>query len=215
METPKQTSGALKLLRNGGVWLSFFAILLGGAAECTMAQWCSGYLEMAMGIPKLWGDLCGVALFSVMLGLGRSLYAKLGKNIGRVLFLGAIGATLCYFTAAVSNLPLLGLLACAFTGFCVSMLWPGNLIVASDRFPQGGVFIYAMMAAGGDLGASVGPQLVGIITDAVIANPEAASLAQKLSLSSEQLGMKFGMLCGMLFPLIGIFVYARLRKQQI
>ncbi len=214
METPKQTSGALKLLRNKGVWLSVFAIFLGGAAECTMAQWCSGYLEQALGIPKLWGDLFGVALFAVMLGLGRTLYAKIGKNIGKVLMWGAVGATLCYLIAAVSPIPMLGLLACAFTGFCVSMLWPGNLIVASDRFPQGGVFIYAMMAAGGDLGASVAPQLVGIITDAVIANPAAASLAEALRLAPEQLGMKMGMLFGMLFPLIGIFVYYRIRKNK-
>lgn len=207
METPKQTAGALKLLRNKGVWLSVFAIFLGGAAECTMAQWSSGYLEQAAGIPKVWGDLFGVALFAVMLGLGRSLYAKIGKNIGKVLTFGAIGATLCYFTAAISNNSFIGLFACAFTGFCVSMLWPGNLIVASAKFPEGGVFIYAMMAAGGDLGASVGPQLVGIITDAVIANPAAAALAADLALAPEQLGMKLGMLCGMLFPLVGIFIY--------
>lgn len=207
MKTPKQTAGALKLLRNKGVWLSVFAIFLGGAAECTMAQWSSGYLEQAAGIPKVWGDLFGVALFAVMLGLGRSLYAKIGKNIGKVLTFGAIGATLCYFTAAISNHSFIGLFACAFTGFCVSMLWPGNLIVASAKFPEGGVFIYAMMAAGGDLGASVGPQLVGIITDAVIANPAAAALAADLALAPEQLGMKLGMLCGMLFPLVGIFIY--------
>ena len=207
METPKQTAGALKLLRNKGVWLSVFAIFLGGAAECTMAQWSSGYLEQAAGIPKVWGDLFGVALFAVMLGLGRSLYAKIGKNIGKVLTFGAIGATLCYFTAAISNHSFIGLFACAFTGFCVSMLWPGNLIVASAKFSEGGVFIYAMMAAGGDLGASVGPQLVGIITDAVIANPAAAALAADLALAPEQLGMKLGMLCGMLFPLVGIFIY--------
>jgi hypothetical protein len=94
------------------------------------------------------------------------------------------------------------------------MLWPGNLIVASDRFPEGGVFIYAMMAAGGDLGASIGPQLVGVITDTVMANPAAASFAASLSLSTEQLGMKMGMLCGMLFPLIGIFVYLYIWKKQ-
>ena len=214
METPKQTAGALKLLRNKGVWLSVFAIFLGGAAECTMAQWSSGYLEQAAGIPKVWGDLFGVALFAVMLGLGRSLYAKIGKNIGKVLTFGAIGATLCYFTAAISNNSFIGLFACAFTGFCVSMLWPGNLIVASAKFPEGGVFIYAMMAAGGDLGASVGPQLVGIITDAVIANPAAAALAADLALAPEQLGMKLGMLCGMLFPLVGIFVYLAVWKRK-
>ena len=214
METPQRVSGALELLRSKGLWLCVFAIFLGGAAECTMAQWSSGYLEQALGIPKVWGDLFGVALFSVMLGLGRSLYAGIGRNIGKVLTFGAIGATLCYFTAAVSDIAWLGLIACAFTGFCTSMLWPGNLVVASGRFPEGGVFIYAMMAAGGDLGASVAPQLVGVITDAVIASPAASSLAASLTLAPEQLGMKLGMLCGMVFPLIGIFVYARIWKTQ-
>ena len=214
MATPERASGALKLLCDRGVWFSVFAIFLGGAAECTMAQWSSGYLEAALGIPKIWGDLFGVALFSVMLGLGRTLYAKRGKNIGRVLTLGAVGAVLCYFTAAVSNVAWVGLIACGLTGFCTSMLWPGNLVVASAKYPTSGVFIYAMMAAGGDLGASVAPQLLGVITDAVIASPRASALAESLALSPEQLGMKAGMLFGMLFPLVGIFVYRRIWRAQ-
>ena len=214
METPEKASGALKLLKNRGVWLCVLAIFLGGASECTMAQWCSGYSEQALGVPKLWGDLFGVALFSVMLGTGRSLYAKIGKNIGKVLTLGAAGATMCYFVAAVTGVPLVGLLACAVTGLCTSMLWPGSLVVASSRFPQGGVFIYAMMAAGGDMGASVGPQLVGVITDGIIAAPWAAELAGKLQVTTEQLGMKAGMLCGMLFPLAAIFVFLYIWKGQ-
>ena len=108
--------------------------------------------------------------------------------------------------------PIIALSACVLTGFCVSMLWPGNLVVASDRFPQGGVFIYAMMAAGGDLGASVAPQLVGVITDAALENPMLISMAEKLSLQPEQFGMKLGMIIGMLFPLIAIAVYATYLK---
>ena len=212
METPERASGALKLLRNSGVWLSVFAIFLGGAAECTMAQWCSGYLEQAMGIPKLWGDLFGVALFSVMLGIGRSWYAKKGRNIEKVLSFSMIGAMACYLLAAVSAVSWIGLIACAMTGLCTAMLWPGNLVVASDRFPQGGVFIYALMAAGGDLGASVALQLVGIVTYAAIAAPKVAALAKSLALTPEQLGMKLGMLCGMLFPLAGIFISLRIWK---
>lgn len=212
METPKHTASALKLLKNKGVWLCVFAIFLGGAAECTMAQWSSSYLEKAVGIPKVWGDLLGVAMFSVMLGLGRTLYAKMGKNIGKVLTLGAVGATACYITAAVCDIAVVGLIACAFTGFCVSMLWPGNLIVASSRFPAGGVFIYALMAAGGDLGASVVPQLVGVITDTVIQNPKAVAFAESLALSPEQLGMKFALLFAALFPLIAIFVFLKIWK---
>ena len=214
MDTPEKATGALKLLKNKGLWLCVLAIFLGGSAECTMAQWCSGYIEQALGIPKVWGDLFGVALFSVMLGTGRTLYAKIGKNIGKVLTFGAVGATVCYFVAAVTGVPAVGLIACAFTGFCTSMLWPGNLVVASSRFPQGGVFIYAMMAAGGDLGASIGPQLVGVITDGVLAAPAAVEIAAKLQVTTEQLGMKAGMLCGMLFPLVAIFVYRHIWKGQ-
>ena len=212
METPTRASGVVKFLKMPTLWLCFFAIFLGGAAECTMAQWSSGYLERAVGIPKMWGDIGGVAMFALMLGLGRSLYAKYGRHIETVLLAGAIGATACYLVAAVSSVAVLGLIACGVTGFCVSMLWPGCLVVASERVPSGGVFLYAMMAAGGDLGASIAPQLVGSITDAAMANARIISLAQELGLSAEQCGMKLGMLVAMLFPLIAIGVYLYLVK---
>ena len=214
METPEKVSGALKLLKKKELWLCVFAIFLGGASECTMAQWSSGYLEQALGIDKVWGDIFGVALFGMMLGIGRSMYAKIGKNVEKVLFLGAIGASACYLICAVCGIPLIGLIACAFTGFCVSMMWPGSLVVAADRIPTGGVFIYAMMAAGGDLGASIGPQMIGVVTDAVMANPTASALAQNLGLMPDQLGMKLGMLMGMLFPFVGIFIYLRILRTK-
>lgn len=215
METPEKVSGAIEFIKNKGVWLCVLAIFLGGAAECTMAQWCSGYIESALGIPKIWGDIGGVALFSAMLGLGRSLYANRGKNIENVLFLGVIGAVICYFIASVFAIPLIGLLACGFTGLCVSMLWPGNLIVASGRFPSGGVMLYALMAAGGDLGASVGPQLIGIITDACIENPSISDFALSLNIAPEQFGLRVGMLVGMLFPLAAIPIFRFFKKNQV
>ncbi|MBR7101632.1 MAG: MFS transporter [Clostridia bacterium] len=213
LQTPERISGALDMLKHRDLWICVLCIFLGGAAECTMAQWSSGYIEMALGIPKIWGDIFGVALFGLMLGLGRTMYANYGKNIERVLFLGAIGATLCYLTASISGIAVLGLIACAFTGFCVSMMWPGSLIVAEKRFPTAGVFIFAMMAAGGDLGASVGPQLVGIVTDAVSVSSVGIDLASRLNLTPEQLGMKCGMLIGMLFCFTAIFVYLYVMKK--
>ncbi len=207
IQSGEKTAGAVNMLKNGGVWLCVLAIFLGGSAECTMSQWSSGYVEGALQIPKIWGDIFGVALFSLALGLGRTIYSKKGKNIDRVLIFGAVGATVCYVIATISSSATVGLIACAATGFFVSMLWPGMLIVASEKFSSCGVFIYALMASGGDLGASVGPQLVGIVTDLVIASDRAVSLAEKLALTPEQLGMKAGMLVGTLFPLIAIFVY--------
>lgn len=214
IETPERVSGAVRFLKNPGLWLCVAAMFLGGAAECTMSQWASSYLEQSFGIPKVWGDIFGVALFAAMLGLGRSLYSKIGRSVERVLFFGAVGAVVCYLTAAITASPLLGLFACAFCGFCVSMLWPGSLVVAAERFPAGGVFVYAMMAAGGDLGASVAPQLVGVITDAAMKSRELMSLAQSLSLSPEQLGMRLGLLVGCIFPLVAIPVYFAIWKKK-
>lgn len=210
LETPKNSAGTVKLFKNPIFLLCILCIFLGGASENTMTQWCSGYLEAAIGIPKLWGDVFGVAVFAVMLGLGRTLYAKFGKNISGFLLLGFIGAFLCYVTAALSQNAMIGLLACAFTGFCVSMLWPGTLIYTAEVLPLASVAVYALLAAGGDLGGSVAPQLVGSITDAVTKSQAFASLG--IALSPEQIGFKVGMLAASLFPLIGTAVVVIMKK---
>ncbi len=207
MERAEKASGVLPLLKNKNMWLCFFAIFLGGASENTMSQWCSGYVEATLGIPKFWGDLFGLALFGCMLGLGRTLYAKIGKNAPKILFLGGIGATLCYVIAVFTPIPILGLLACALTGISVSMLWPGSLIIGQERIPHGGMFFFAMMAAGGDMGSAIAPQLVGAVTDLVSASSLATSLSASLGFTVEQVGMRAGLLVGTLFPLISCIVY--------
>ena len=179
-----------------------------------MTQWVSSYLEIAVEIPKTVGDILGMALFSVALGLGRSLYAKCGKNVLRAIFWGMVGATVCYLTAALSGNAVIGLAACIFTGFCVSMLWPGSIILVGEKFPAAGVSAYALMAAGGDLGISVAPQLVGIIADTVGASPAAIGLAERFSCTAEQIGIRAGLLSALLFPLTGIFFVAFLKKRM-
>ena len=89
IRTPERASGAVRMLRDRGVWLCVLAIFLGGASECAMSQWSSSYLEQALGMEKIWGGRFGVALFAAMLGLGRTLYAKRGRHAARVLFVGA------------------------------------------------------------------------------------------------------------------------------
>ncbi len=214
MQTPEKAKGALKIMFNKNMLFCMLMIFLGGASECSMAQWASGYLEKAMGITKVFGDVFGVAMFAVMLGLGRTLYAKKGKHIEHVLFYGAIGAFCCYILAIFTSVPFIALFACAFTGFFTSMLWPGSLVVAEKKVLHGGVAMYALMAAGGDLGASVAPQLVGTVTDLVAQSTSALSFAQSLHLSPEQLGMKAGLLCASFFPLCAIFVFMALIKKK-
>ena len=214
ISTAETSKSTVSVFKNGQLWLCVVAIFLGGALECTMAQWCSGFAEIALGVPKIFGDIFGVALFSVMLGTGRTLYTKYGKRVERVLLLGVCACFACYLTAALSGNAVVGLLACALTGLSASMLWPGSIITVSERIPTGGVIMYALMAAGGDLGASVGPELVGVITDTIAANPGMASFADSVGLSAEQLGMKCGLLIGAFFALIAIPIYIRIYKTR-
>ena len=169
-----------------GIILCTACIFFGGAAECTMMQWVSGFAENALNIQKTYGDIFGMAFFALMLGIGRTLYSKKGKSIYPVLLFGMGSAAICYVVAALSQNAVIGLLACAFAGLCTSMLWPGTIIYTNSNYLSCGVGIYALLAAGGDLGASLSPQLVGIVAD--------------------MSGLKNGMLTASLFPIAGFFL---------
>lgn len=210
LEKPEKAKSAVSLFKNPVFMLCFFGIFLGGASECIMSQWSSSYIEQALQIPKVFGDVFGVAMFGVALGTGRSLYAKFGKNLYMVLCLGAMFTAGCYVVAAVSGAPVIGLLACAMTGFFVSMLWPGSLSAASENLPSAGVVLFALMAAGGDLGGAVGTQLVGIITDAAMKNSAVFSIADTLGMTAEQIGMKIGLLIACVFPLLACVSFGAL-----
>lgn len=192
--------------RTLGLSLCVACIFFGSCAENTMSNWISGYMENALHIDKAIGDLVGMAAFAVLLGLTRITYAKFGKNIFRMLTVGMIGAAVCYLVVAFSSHPIPALAACVLTGIFTSMLWPGALIMMEENVTGVGVAAYALMASGGDLGASVAPQLMGIVTDAVSASDLGLRLAGQLGLSAEQVGLKAGMLVCSLFPILGIAV---------
>lgn len=198
--------------KNTGLALCVICIFLGSAAENAMTNWISGYMENALQIPKAVGDILGMALFAILLGLGRTIYAKYGKNISSILLYSMVGATACYLIVGVSPNPVVSMAACVLTGLCTSMLWPGTLILMEEKFPHPGVTAYALMAAGGDFGGSVAPQMLGAVVDAVSASDWGARLSDSLSLSAEQIGMKVGMLTAALFPLLGIILLIYLKK---
>lgn len=186
--------------------LCVLCIFFGSAAENSMTNWISSFVESALNLPKTYGDIIGMALFAIMLGLTRSWYAKYGKNIYKTLFIGMFGSVICYITAGLSPIPALSLIACILMGVCTSMLWPGTLIFMEEKLPNIGVAAYALMAAGGDFGASVAPQSVGIVVDKVTQSNFAQDLGNALSLTPEYIGMRCGMLAAAIFPLLGTVV---------
>ena len=194
------------------------SIFFGSCAENSMSNWVSTYMENALRIDKTLGDILGMAMFAILLGVVRISYAKFGKNIMRVLLGGMTGAAVCYLIAGFSTNVVFAFIACILTGLFVAMLWPGTLIMMEENVPGVGVAAYALMAASGDLGASVAPQLLGIVVDKVKETDFALRLGSDLGLSAEQIGLKAGMLTISVFPILGIalliFAIRFFKKQQ-
>ena len=208
----QQTGTPVARKRNIGLLLCAACIFLGSAAENTMTNWISVYMERALQIPKTTGDLLGLVVFALLLAIARTLYARFGKRIYPILLSGMIGAFGCYLLAGLSSNLVVAMVACMTTGICTSMLWPGTLILMEEKFPNPGVAAYALMAAGGDFGASVAPQGLGIVADKVAASQQAIALGEQFGLSPEQIGIKVGMLTAAVFPLLGIGMLLYLKR---
>lgn len=179
-------------------------IFTGSCAENVMSNWLSGFMESALGIDKTLGDILGVAVFAILLGLARVGYARFGKKIAPVLFVGMTLSAVCYLAVGFTSSAIVSFVACILVGFFSSMLWPGTLILMEENIKNPGVTAFALLAAGGDLGASIAPQLMGIIIDTVSTSDLASTLAPTLGITPEQLGMRAGMLTNAIFPLLGI-----------
>lgn len=198
--------------RTKGLLLCMACIFLGACAENTMTNWISVYAEKALRIPKIWGDIFGMSLFAGVLALTRTAYAKYGKNIFRVLTVSMAAAVVCYLTVGLSSNAFLSLAACVAVGISTAMLWPGTLILMEEKIPSAGVAAYALMAAGGDLGASVAPQALGIAVDKISLTEWAGTFGASLSLTPEQVGFKAGMLMAAIFPVLGIALLAYMKR---
>ncbi|RSX53904.1 fucose permease [Bifidobacterium goeldii] len=149
-------------------WLMFLMMLCAGAAEQGMSQWASAFAESGLGVTKIIGDLAGPAMFALMMGLSRTIYGVFGHRLNLTVFIAGSSA-LCvamYLTAALSSLPVIGLVACALTGFSVGIMWPGTFSIAADAMPGGGTLMFALLAVAGDLGCAGGPAVVGFVASA-------------------------------------------------
>lgn len=203
-----------------GFALCVACIFFGSCAENAMSNWISSYLEKSLQIDKAVGDLLGMAGFAILLGLARIGYAKFGKKIMWVLLIGMLGATACYLVAGLAPGIIPAFIACVLTGIFTAMLWPGTLIMMEENVPSPGVAAYALMAAGGDFGAAIAPQLLGLVVDKVSASTFAKDLSVTLNLTTEQIGLKAGMLTTSIFPILGAIVvlvimrYFKPKKQE-
>ena len=181
-------------------WIALILMVCAGASEISMAQWASAYVESALGISKNIGDIIGPCLFAIMMGISSFFYGKYGEKLDLMKFMIGSGALclVCYLLSALAPLPFLNLIGCAVCGFSVGIMWPGTISIASKKIPLGGTAMFALLAMAGDLGGSVGPGIVGLVTQAANDN------------------LKIGVLAGCVFPavlVLSVFLLKRKRTE--
>ena len=153
-------------------WLLILLMICSGASEASMAQWASAFTESAMGVSKTIGDLAGPCLFAAFMGIARILYGKMSGKLDLTKTMLACGVlcVICYLTASLSSIPIIGLAGCALCGVSVGIMWPGTISISSQKCPRGGTAMFAFLALAGDLGATVSPAMVGGISNMVGGN---------------------------------------------
>ena len=167
-------------------WLMIILMICAGASEVTMAQWASAFTESALGVSKTMGDLLGACLFATFMGMARMIYGKMSKALDltkTMLLCGAL-CIICYLLASLSSSAALGLIGFALCGLAVGIMWPGTISISSEKCARGGTAMFAFLALAGDLGATVGPAMVGGISEIAGDN------------------LKSGLLIAIVFPII-------------
>ena len=103
---------------------------------------------------------------------------------------------ICYLLTSLSANPLIGLSGCILCGFSVGIMWPGTISLSSKKFPAGGTAMFALLAMAGDLGGSIGPGIVGSITQNAGDN------------------IRIGMRIGLVFPIVLLLMLFLLRIKK-
>lgn len=162
-----ETSRPGSLLRLPLFWLLIVLMICAGASEASMAQWASAFTEMSLGVSKTVGDLAGPCMFAVLMGVSRVFYSRKSEqlDLSKTMLACGVLCVMCYLAAALFAHPLAGLLGCAVCGAAVGIMWPGSISLSAQKCPYGGTAMFAFLALAGDIGATMGPALVGSVSE--------------------------------------------------
>ena len=184
--------------------LMCFLMIASGASEITMAEWASVFAQKGLGIDKFAGDILGPCLFAVLMGSGRVLFGIFGNKmrLKSALIFSSVLCTACYLVAATAKDAYIALFACALTGFSVSIMWPGVYSYSSSVIKTGKTAMFGILALCGDVGCSLGSWLTGSMSDFSLNFPKVLEFADRYGISYEQMGLKVGIACAAIFPLL-------------
>ena len=140
-------------------------------------------------------------LFALFMGIGRSIHGMWGEklNFSRHVYINCGLCVLCYLTAAFSKNAYVALAGCALCGYAISLMWPGVVSLAANRFPEGSGAMYSLIAVFGDIGCSIAPYFTGLIASMAIWGDS---------------GLKAGMVVNVIYPLAVAMVFTMLKKEK-
>jgi len=213
---PVDQLATLRQLFSSPVLILAFVVMTGaGASELAMAQWASMLAERGLGLTKFWGDILGPCLFAILMGATRVLAPLSFKrlSLSTVLILSSVLCIICYAMTVFSGSAVIAMAGCALCGVSVAMMWPATISYAAENFPSGGTRMFALLAAFGDVGCSLGPWLTGLVSDLTQGNPALVEKAASAGMTAEQLGLKSGLGAAAIFPVIMIVCLALLRRK--
>lgn len=201
---------------NPTFFLCLLSLVAAGAGELIISQWASSFIEKGLGVSKVVGDVAGVCAFAAAMGTGRIVYGKFGAHLEKTKLLQGcfLSLLICYLATSLLPGRIVPVVCIVLSGFSVSITWPTMLVETSNRFPNGGARLFALLAAGGDTGSSLGPWLAGRMMDVSSGMAVVQSLAARFSLTTEQLSLRIGMLVGALFALLGFLALSCLRAKR-
>ena len=155
-----------ELFKTNIFWILIILMICSGSSEAVIAQWSSAFTESSLNVSKTIGDLVGPCGFAFFMGLSRFLYVKINKKIDLTIFMTCSGLLCfcCYLLAGLTSIPILGLIGCMLCGFSVGIMWPGSISISSSILPKGGTTMFALLALAGDIGGSIGPMIVGNVS---------------------------------------------------
>lgn len=168
-----------ELFKSRIFWVLLLMMLCAGASEHAVTQWLSSFVERGLGVSKTVGDLAGPMAFAALMGITRTVFVKFGDKIGLDRFIAG-GSVLCvisYLLIVLAPWPVANLIGCGLCGIGVAILWPGTLSKAASSLRTGGTTMFALLALTGDLGCTVGPTTVGMVSSAAGDNLKTGILA--------------------------------------
>ena len=163
----EKNEGTKKLLSSKILWLFVLLMICSGASEQAMSQWASAFAESGLQVSKTVGDLAGPCMFAALMGASRAIYSRCSEKINLRIFMicSCFLSVAGYLLASMSPHPALALAGCGLCGLAAGILWPGTYSLSAAHFPGGGTAMFAILALAGDLGCSLGPTVVGFVSD--------------------------------------------------